>query len=184
MYDSQNLVSTTKEALDPKREVELTMALSDEYECMIEEIKVIEKNTSELKKEYSGKLEQLESKKKNLQDAAQHLTALLRFKGIKPSHSQSDINDGIIDFGFEKISVVDAAVSLLEESHQPLHYQEITKKLNDRNIHITGKNPAATLLSRINRDKRFKRGKKRGTYALSRWRLRGKKSKSTVGKKA
>jgi len=98
-----------------------------------------------------------------------NVKALLHFEGY---HIDND-NDGSYTLtSLDTVSVADYVFSLLEELHKPMHYKEITSKLQERNIHVPGKNLAATLLSRINRDKRFKRGKNRGEYILSTWRMR------------
>jgi hypothetical protein len=76
--------------------------------------------------------------------------------------------------------VTDAVLNLLEERRQPMHYKEIAAKLQEGNTYIPGKNPAATLLSRMNRDSRFKRTKKRGTYTLSTWQVRSADSTNTL----
>lgn len=172
----------TGETLTQKPAVKLTQALSDEYQCLIGNLRELDTNISSLQQEYSAKLEQLQAKKKTLEEAIQHLVALLHFEGYHVDNVKASNDDDLEIFNLERISVADSAFSLLEELHQPLHYKEIASKLQERNIHIPGKNPAATLLSRINRDKRFRRSKNRGVYALSTWRIRKTKSKSTKRK--
>ncbi len=140
------------------------------------ELKELDAIISEVQREYSLRLEQLLAQKKPLEDALYHVEALLRFEG--PS-----IKDGLrVGHGIAtpaaiaRTSVTDAVSSLLEELHQPMHYKDIAAKLQERNTYIPGKKPAATLLSRMSRDNRFKRTKKRGTYALSTWRVRSAES--------
>jgi len=176
--NSEKDITSIEEKLTQKPTVKLTQALSDEYQCLIGKLRELDTNISSLQQEYSAKLEELQAKKKPLEEAIQHLVALLHFEGYNVDTVKASNDDDIEIFGLEKISVADACFSLLEELHQPLHYKEIAKKLQERHIYIPGKNPAATLLSRINRDKRFKRSKNRGVYALSTWRIRRAKSKS------
>ncbi|UCG84347.1 MAG: winged helix-turn-helix domain-containing protein [Dehalococcoidia bacterium] len=130
-------------------------------------LKELDAVIAQLREEYTLRLEQLQAQKKPLEDALYHVEALLRFEGCQTSAIPPII---------ENISITDAAFNLLEEIQQPLHYKEIAAILQDRNIYIPGVNPAATLLSRMSRDNRFKRTKKRGTYALSTWRVRSTKA--------
>ena len=52
------------------------------------------------------------------------------------------------------------------ENGRQIHYRDLAKIIQAKNIVIPGKDAAATLLTRISRDRRFKRTKKRGIYAL------------------
>jgi len=181
MNDEKGAISMD-ETLTQKPATKLIQGLSDEYQCLIERLRELDTNISTLQQEYSGRLEQLRAKKKPLEEAIQHLVALLHFEGYHVDNVKGSNDDDIEILSVEKTSVADSAFSLLEELHQPLHYKEIASRLQERNIHIPGKNPAATLLSRINRDKRFRRSKNRGVYALSTWRMRRTKAKSVKRK--
>jgi hypothetical protein len=48
-----------------------------------------------------------------------------------------------------------------------MHYREIARQLREQHVLVAGKDPAATLLSGMARDARFRRAKKRGMYRLS-----------------
>jgi hypothetical protein len=180
MDNENNTVSKAKEYYEQPM-VKLTSALTEEYESLINKLKEMDTNISNLEQEHSQKLEQLRIKKKVLEEAIQHIRALLHFEGYQVDHYKEN-GDSSEVFTLETLSIADSAFALLEELHKPLHYKEITSMIQERNINIPGKNPAATLLSRINRDKRFRRSKNRGVYILSTWRIRRKKSKSTKRK--
>lgn len=140
--------------------------------ALLEELQNIDLAISKLKEEVSNKIEELEKSKKFPEEGLQHIDALLRLEGIvlndirnnSVTHSAFALNDGS--------SITNAVFNLLEKMHKPIHYKELTKKIQRKGIIIPGKNPSATLLSRINRDERFKRIAKRGTYALATWRVR------------
>lgn len=151
---------------------------------LITELKELDSSISQIQEEYSAKIEQLQMKKKMLGEALHHIEALLRFEGHNVNDSQcvdNETSNGDIGNG---TFVTDAAFGLLEKIHQPLHYKDIAAKLLGRSVHIPGKNPEATLLSRINRDNRFKRAAKRGVYALSTWRIHKVKPKRAKSRKA
>lgn len=140
--------------------------------------------SAKVHEEYSNKLNELQLQRKPLEEALFHIEALLRLDGheIDNRGTENAFRSGMIVAS--STSVIDAAYDLLKQTHQPMHYQEITKKLQDSNVHIPGKNPSATLLSRISRDKRFKRTEKRGVYALAIWRIKKKSAKSKRKRKA
>ena len=147
---------------------------------LIQKLQEIENSTIKINEEYSSKLNELQLRRKPLEEALFHIEALLKLDGHKIDRNATSKLVDTATIVTPNTSITDAAFTLLQRIHQPTHYKEITKKLQDDNVHIPGKNPSATLLSRISRDKRFKRAKKRGVYALSIWRIR---SKSTKPKK-
>jgi len=158
----------------PKPDVK--QALMVRRESLAREIEAIAEVISQTQAEYNTNIEKLQTKKRTLDEALQHVLALLRFEGYVSETNPMDNLDKTNDI--EPVSLTEAAYKLLTELHEPLHYKEITLKLQQREIHIPGKDSAATLLSRINRDGRFKRTKRRGVYALSTWRIReGKRKK-------
>lgn len=67
-----------------------------------------------------------------------------------------------------QMQIADAVVALLEEVGEPLHYREIHRRLEERGHHVSGVDPAATLLSRFFKDPRLYRPR-RGTYGLAEW---------------
>jgi HB1, ASXL, restriction endonuclease HTH domain len=154
----------------PKIQTDVKEALLWKRAQLTRELKELDAIISEVQREYSLRLEQLLVQKKPLEDALYHVEALLRFEGPSIKNNQDVGRDRATPLVAARASVIDAVLSLLEERHQPMHYKDIAAKLQEENTYIPGKNPAATLLSRMNRDSRFKRTKKRGTYALSTWR--------------
>ena len=160
----------------PKVQTDVKEALLWKRAQLTGELRELDAIISEVQREYSLRLEQLLAQKKPLEDALYHVEALLRFEGQPPKKTPG-IGQGIVSpTAIARTSVTDAVLSLLEELHQPMHYKEIAAKLQERNTYIPGKKPEATLLSRMSRDNRFKRTKKRGTYALSTWRVRSAES--------
>ena len=119
----------------------------------------------------------LQNRKKPWEEVLAHIEALLKIDNHRNG------KQAITEVA-SCVSITDAAFALLQRLHSPTHYKEIAKKLQEDNVHIPGKNPSATLLSRISRDKRFKRAKKRGEYALSVWRIRKKSLKSGKRRKS
>jgi hypothetical protein len=146
-----------------KTPTDMKAALLEKQADLTRGLKELDAVISRLREEYSLRLEQLQAQKKPLEDTLGHVEALLRLEGCQDSATPPIIDSA---------SITDAAVNLLEEMHQPLHYKDMAAILQGRNIYIPGVHPAATLLSRMSRDKRFKRTRKRGTYALSTWRVR------------
>lgn len=156
----------------PKVQIDVKEALLGKRAQLTGELRELDAIISEVQREYSLRLEQLLAQKKPLEDALYHVEALLRFEGQPPKKTLG-IGQGIVSpTAIARTSVTDAVSSLLEELHQPMHYKDIAAKLQERNTYIPGKKPEATLLSRMSRDNRFKRTKKRGMYALSTWRVR------------
>ena len=156
----------------PKVQADVKEALLWKRAQLTRELKELDATISEVQREYSLRLEQLLVQKKPLEDALYHVEALLRFEGPSIKNIQDIGRDRATPAVAARASVIDAVLSLLEELHQPMHYKDIAAKLQERNTYIPGKKPAATLLSRMSRDNRFKRTKKRGMYALSTWRVR------------
>ena len=66
--------------------------------------------------------------------------------------------------------IADCAYSILDETGQPTYYKDLAARMLEIGVSIPGKDPAANLLSHIGRDDRFQRVK-RGTYALTEWKL-------------
>jgi len=152
--------------------IQITDVLLAKRQALLEELQNIDLAISKLKEEVSQKIEELEKNKKLPEEGLQHIDALLKLEGIalnnlrnnSVTHGALALNDGS--------SITNAVFNILEKMHRPMHYKELTKKIQKKGIRIPGKNPSATLLSRINRDERFKRTEKRGTYALATWRVR------------
>jgi hypothetical protein len=177
MDDNPSNIPSKEEFASKPAEQDMKQALMARRESLAKEIESLAEVISHTQAEYAANIEKLQNKRRSLEEALQHVMALLKFEGYVSETGQSDnipkTNDA------EQLSLTDAAYKLLMELHEPLHYKEITLKLQEKDIHIPGKDSAATLLSRISRDGRFKRTKKRGVYALSTWRIRETKRKGT-----
>ncbi len=151
----------------------IVRALLNKRQGLIKELKQIDEAITKVREDYAKRLDELQVQKKPIDDALQHLEALLNYEGWAASSADLDRVEGDT-----RISITDAAFQLLEEIHEPLHFKEITNRLLERGVYISGQDPSATLLSRISRDtKRFKRTK-RGTYGLKGWRLKTSSSKT------
>ena len=98
------------------------------------------------------------------QEQAQSILQLLQFEG----HKVEGVDTEIIG----QLNISDLAFEYLEDAgtKKPVHYRELASKLLSRGTVITGKDPAANLLSHINRDERFVRTAP-GTYGLAKWGL-------------
>ena len=145
---------------------EIAQALLTSHDDIIKELGKIDNLISQRNEE----IRLLQNRKKPWEEVLVHIEALLKTDN---HHINKQATTEVVN----SLSITDAAFDLLQRMHSPTHYKEIAKKLQDGNVHIPGKNPFATLLSRISRDKRFKRAKKRGEYALSVWRIRKKSTK-------
>lgn len=172
-YHIENMLK--EEALLPKHKAGMKQILIMRRESLGKELQELDSVISRLQEEYSNKTGELQTKKKPLEEALHHVEALLHFEGFYLDNNESSTKSNTTASPNIKPSATNAAFQLLTEMHQPLHYKDLALKLQERNVYIPGKDPAATLLSRISRDNRFKRGGKRGTYALSTWRMRGTK---------
>ena len=164
-----------------KHNVDVKAVLLVKRDNLIVELKQIDEAISQVQEEYSMNIERLQEQKKPPQEALQHVEALLKLEE-NTSSNRDDIKRANAAIGTGAAYIIDATFNLLEELHQPMHYKDITSDLQERRIYIPGKDPSATLLSKMSRDSRFKRVK-RGTYALSTWRIRASKSKSTKTRK-
>ena len=170
-------------------ETDITETLVIKHRDLIGRIRDLEARANQVDEEYRARRNDLQARKKPLEEALFHIEALLRISGRETSAEPTTSDGQSLAFEVRNPSVTEAAFAILQKKHQPLHYREITEMLQDKGIHIPGKNPAATLLSRMSRDKRFRRGNKRGVYVLKGWRATsssrnsGRKRKSGVMRK-
>lgn len=170
MANDRKNCNSVEQISDSNVKTDVKEVLLWKQEDLTKKLKDLDAIISEVQREYSLRLQQLQAQKKPLEDALHHVVALLQFED---HYSSPDIVDDSATSAIAAgASIADAASNLLEELHQPMHYKEIAARLGGRNIYIPGKDPAATLLSRMCRDNRFKRTRKRGTYALSAWSVR------------
>ncbi|MDD5093738.1 MAG: HTH domain-containing protein [Dehalococcoidia bacterium] len=159
---------------DPKSYgTDLKSALLTKRQGLRGEINRIDAEASRLQDEYSKKLGQLQSLRKQLEEAIQHVDALLKIEG--------GIYEPVALTGVKAdepaIAPADIAFGILEEQGKPMHYRDIAAEVKKRGTDLLGKDPAATLLTKLSRDDRFKRIS-RGTYALSAWKVRKARSKT------
>ena len=162
--------------------VEMLEVLMRKREQLLTELRKNDTSMAKLQKEYSVKLNKIKEEQRPVQDALLHVEALLELEGWEKSKSP-DIADTDKSATIGPISYIDAAHKLLEDVGQPMHYRTMYSKLKENGIYIPGNDPAATLLVKMSRDVRFKRIPKRGTYALSFWRIAAAKSKSRASRK-
>ena len=155
---------------------EMKPALLNRRADLSAQLKELNSAISGLREEFALKLEQLQAQKRPLEEALYHVEALLR---LEEHYDSRNIIPESFTLPIAAVaSLTDRAYDLLEEYNRPLHYKDIAARLQERDIYIPGKNPAATLLSRMCRDKRFKRTGRQGMYAPSTWRLPGSRSRN------
>ena len=171
MKNRQNKQTSTKQISDSKVQTNVKEVLLWKKVDLLKNLREIDTIISEAQQNYSLRMEQLQDQKKPLEYALYHVEALLRFEGDYTNNGLNITYNSATPATIARTSITDAAFNLLEELHQPMHYKDIAAKLQKRNIYIPGKNPAATLLSRISRDDRLKRTQTRGVYALSTWQV-------------
>jgi DNA-directed RNA polymerase delta subunit len=161
---AEEIMESGTSTLQDVNSTNLEQALKLKRDSIIEQMRALDSSIAELQAEFSSKIEELHSNKKTYEEMLNHIQAILKME-TKSNETQhiTDVNSN------DDISITDSAFNLLQESHKPMHYKDIANALNSRGLHISGVNPAATLLSRISRDGRFKRVK-RGTYGLKGWR--------------
>ena len=131
----------------------------------------------EIQAQLSKRIEEVRIRRRTLEEALGHVDALLRIEGWKENDGE-EIKRGQAISGDAK-APTDAAYDLLSALGKPLHYRLMARQLSENGVFLAGKDPAATLLSKMSRDDRFKRAPDRGVYGLASWRMR----KSSGGKR-
>ena len=154
---------------EPEANPDIKATLLRKREVILKELKATEAAISQLRAEFRQKLGELESRRQPAEETLRHVEALLRLEGVQFNGSQDDNRDEPVGRGSVTGTgiALDAAYRLLERGHCSMHYREIARRLREQHVVIAGKDPAATLLSGMARDARFRRVKKRGTYRLS-----------------
>lgn len=183
MDNKKDQQKTSGGSIDEKAHAQVREALLLKKDLIMAELKKIDLAIADLQEEFSRKIEAFQSKRKPSEEALHHIEALLKLEGLVLNSNLNKVGENKIDHIPGTAKITDAAYDFLSEVQKPLHYKEIFNKLQEQGLYIPGKNPAATLLSRMSRDNRFKRTIKRGTYALSTWRIRSTKSKRKKQKK-
>jgi len=131
-------------------------------------LSLIQEEISLLQKSVKDTLDKIEEKQK----AVEHIVKLLEIEGegLNDSTINDFINKSISDFAYEHFSEL--------EEKKPLHYRDLYNGLIAKGIPISGKDPAANLLTHVSRDNRFVRVAP-GTYGLQEWGLEPLKKKTT-----
>jgi hypothetical protein len=150
---------------------------------LIDALQQIDKETREIQQKLGRRLEELRNRRRPLEEAMAHLEALLKIEGWVGIGDEGN-SLAPQDPGQNSKLPLEAAHDLLSKSGKPIHYRELATKLLAYGVPISGQDPAATLLSKMNRDSRFKRYG-RGVYGLASWKIRrNKKQKRSRSRKS
>lgn len=168
--------NTPSAAADVAGPAGLLEALVAKRGKLVHALDALDGEIAEAQQELSRRLGEARDRREPLEEALSHLDALLRIEGWVPPDQKSTPNS----YSGNSVAPIQAAHDLLSKLGKPLHYRELVQKLTENGVHVTGKDPAATLLSQMSRDARFKRAPERGRYGLASWRMR--KSTSKAGK--
>jgi len=135
-------------------------------------LSLLQGEISELQKSVQSSLEKIDEKQKVIE----HIVRLLEIEGVGLENSEITdfLNKSYSDLAYEFLSSFDPK--------EPLHYRELYKNFVAKGIPISGKDPAANLLTHISRDDRFVRVSP-GTYGLKEWGLEPIKKKTTRRKR-
>ena len=153
---------------ETKAELNIKEVLLRKREGILAQLKETDAAISQLRGEFRQKLGELEAPRQPAEEALHHVEALLRIEGVQFDGSQSDNKEPVGRVAVTGTALaLDAAYRLLERAHRSMHYKDIARQLREQHVLIAGKDPAATLLSGMARDARFRRSRKRGTYRLS-----------------
>jgi hypothetical protein len=146
----------------------IVKTLEEKRDQVVKQIFDIDQKLDIVTEVYKKQTAELNIQKQPLEETMVHIDALLRLeRGENPLVSN---NETFLKLGSESsVRLTDLALEILKENGKPIHYKDLTQRIQSKGIIITGKDAAAILLSRISRDKRFKRTKKRGVYALKIW---------------
>ena len=155
----------------------LRKVLLDRRRDHIETLETIDAEITQLQAELSRRIEDARIRRQPIDEALNHLEALLQIEGW------SEGEEGKVHYaqgpgGNGKIPI-ETAYDLLSTVGKPLHYRELAQEISKSGVYLAGKDPAATLLSKMSRDARFRRAPERGNYGLASWRMR----KSPTGKR-
>lgn len=130
----------------------------------------------ELLEQTEAQIGKLQMRRDTLRKEVAALDSLLGCDTVASSVARLDAEDSVqsqtdslaeLDFGNDNMGEsrrspslsesVEATVSLLRQHGKPLHYREIYTIVVNMGVHVPGKDPAATLLSRFSRDPRIER---------------------------
>jgi len=170
-----------KIAAEPVQD-EIVKTLNSKREYLIEQIHGIEQEISGITETYKQRINELSNQKQPLEEALVHVDALLRLEG--GNNQEPGYAETILTLPSESsVRLTDIAYKILEENGKPIHYRDLATRIKEKDIVIPGKDAAATLLSRISRDRRFRRTKKRGVYAIKTWSVKDVTAKRRRNKK-
>ena len=82
MNNNNHIEALSRErALSLKSDMDIKQALQIKRESLAKQLNELNSASSSIQEEYTRKLEELQSQKKPIEDALQHIEALLRFEG-------------------------------------------------------------------------------------------------------
>ena len=175
MADTQPKTRNNGSVSDPTDT--LTEALLGKRKELVQALGEIDAEVAEVQSELTKRIDAARIKRQSIEEAMGHLDALLRIEGWVET-GEDNVNHPQVVNG-NGMAPADAARDLLSTLGRPLHYRLMALQLSESGVHLAGKDPAATLLSKMSRDDRFKRAPERGVYGLATWRMR----KSSSGKR-
>ena len=144
----------------------------------IDALEGIDTELSQIQTELSRRIDDALARRQVNDEAVTHL----RIEGWS-EYEDSEVEGGQAPGSNGKLPI-EAAYELLSTRGKPLHYRKLTQELSDIGVHIAGKDPAATLLSKMSRDIRFKRAPERGEYGLAVWQMRKRSTKKRKAKRS
>jgi hypothetical protein len=145
---------------------EFVAALIRRREEVRDEIAKTDEERAYLRSEYMRRDGQLQHKTEVLEAEVKHIEELLKLRNALPS-ADAQPEGSPARMGSDNVG--DAAYEILRSEGRGLHYSELLARLNSSGILVRGRNPGATLVSRLIRDRRFARPERRGVYALREW---------------
>ena len=151
--------------------------LLEEIEQQISALRLEEER---LNAQFKEQLGLLESKHDQLEAQKRHLHALLTLRGESTASPRDSTKAPEVQA--RSLPIQDEVFNLLKAAGEGMHYKEITNRLEIMGRYIDGKDPAATVVSRIYQDPRFIRPN-RGVYALREWYPKSTKSVGTRQRK-
>jgi hypothetical protein len=146
-------------------EDEFTRLLQERCRELGSEIARLDEERAYLQAEYTRRESQLRERVERLEKELMHVHQILELRdGARPVAPKR-----VSTARVEERRIEDAVYDLLASERQGLHYSEILSRVSNAGILVSGRNPGATLVSRLIRDRRFSRPEQRGVYALREW---------------
>jgi hypothetical protein len=133
--------------------------LQEWKEAMLREIKELQAKVAPLEMELKVKEEKLAA-----------IERLLRLE-THPIEAISSLEDRPVRVASNTKKVADVAYEVLKKAGTPMYYRQLFETISQTGFEIHGKDPATNLIAHIGNDPRFKRVK-RGTYALTEWKIK------------